>query len=905
MYIYGGVDKVEGQQVTNSFVVYDLESGEYHCLNDVIKILRKKKVTKSHSATTSLTKRSNKHEKLIRNDYEVFENAKLPKLFQHTMVALSKSVLYIYGGQLEKGTPSNALYQFNIESMEWVKVKCTARHSTEPNLPALFGHTANVVDGTKIYVFGGTDGSKYYNDLVVIDTETNTWVREKTNGPRPQPRYGHSCVLYNNSLYVFGGGNDQSLFNDLYSLDLDTLTWKNIKIEGTTDSAKRVHHTANVIANKMIVFGGLVGTHSQSKDLMVLDLEHFRWDIEHPHVDRNSSSPPSLCGHTTQLAGTKLWIVGGKYNNDQDNTEISTNVYTLETGIRGIEPIDCGRSTLTTDLSSLIDNEEFSDTILEYNGQFYHAHKPIIFVRAPLLYRECIKGVANDIVNVGDAADALMKKKKAKTDEFMSLKQKDEKVKSIGFHGFLEYLYTDRVGFLDGEEVPDVDIKSCIFELVFLAVAFSINRLFALCSKHLDATITSSIPAPTLYSDMKKLFETTEKSVLLEKQEHDTDLSSPMHSPGSKIHFDFSHYSASHNEPESEDDDDSYSINSPMSVSTQDGGNIFSTILSNTTLQQADHSICDVLFEVGTEKERIACHRCILMSRSKFFRRMLASKAKDQLTFGLQKVDLYELSGIRPEVFKLVLHYLYTGNVSVNFDISVELLIAAEIYQIERLSLICQSVIEKKIHPGNVSTILGIADSYDVKHLRETCTYFIVHNMSKVRKTMNYKKELSSDLKHELKELRKQFRQQEGSNFYEQSEYALPFSSYYHSQFASSSFSNKQRKKSNLKQKQASSKNKIPSTPNSAPPATKLQSSGTSRKKIRKKSSSSLVDMADDFREEVSYLTESPAVLLGVSPPTTYVPNTSEYSTTLIISESPIGISKRRKPKKKNVLSYH
>lgn len=906
MYIYGGIDKADGHHVTNSFVVYNLESGEYHCLNDVIKILRKKKVQSKPvpSGIRSITK----SEKVFRNDYEVYPNAKLPKLSQHTMTPISKCTLYIYGGQLEKGTASNTLYQFNIESMEWLKVRCTARHSLESNLPSLFGHTANVVDGTKIYIFGGTDGTNYYNDLFVIDTETNSWVREKTQGPKPAPRYGHSCVLYNNSLFVFGGGSDQSLFNDLYSLDLDTLTWKTIKIEGTTDSAKRVHHSANVIANKMIVSGGLINSHSHSNDLMVLDLEHFRWDVERPFVDRNSLSPPSLVGHSTQLSGTKLWIVGGRFSEHDANTEISNNVYTLETGIRGIEPIDCGRSTLTNDLNSLIDNEDYSDTILEYNGQFYHAHKPIIYARSPLLYRECVRSISNDIVNVGDAADALMKKKKHKTDEYQSLKQKDEKVKSVGFHAFLEYIYTDRVGFLEGEDVSEVDIKCCIYELIYLSVAFSLDRLFGLCSKHLDSTTFSSIPAPALYSDMKRLYESTEKSSLLEKNE----ATSPIDSTPTKALFDFSQYtSASQSENESSDDDDSYSITSPMSVSTQDGGGSpFSTILSSMTTQTSDFSNCDLIFSVGTEKEKMACHRCILMSRSKFFRRMLASSAQQQLIVGSLKIDEYELSGIRPEVFKHVLQYIYTGNVSVNFDISVELLVAAEVYQIERLSLICQSVIEKKIHPGNAATILGIADSYDVKHLRDTCTYFIVHNMSKVRKTNNYKKELSSDLKQELKDLRKYFRQQEGSEFYEQSEYSLPFSSYYHNQFASSSYSNKQKKKLKNKQKQSASK-KTPSTPASAPPV----ATAIARKKIRKPNS--MVGM-DDFHEEVSYLTEPASVLLGVSPPSPFMlanisnsssPTSAEHhqSQTFPINPAVATLGKiykkRKNQKKKNVLS--
>jgi len=139
MYIYGGVVKSEGQQFTNSFVVYNLESGEYHSLNDNIKVMRRKKTLSTSKSTSSIRSSSYKPEKLLAQDLEVFANAKLPKLAQHTMTSISKHILYIYGGQTEKGAASNSLYRFNIESMEWVKVRCSSCHTLESSLPALYG----------------------------------------------------------------------------------------------------------------------------------------------------------------------------------------------------------------------------------------------------------------------------------------------------------------------------------------------------------------------------------------------------------------------------------------------------------------------------------------------------------------------------------------------------------------------------------------------------------------------------------------------------------------------------------------------------------------------------------------------------------------------------------------------
>ncbi|KAL9645396.1 hypothetical protein ABK040_002595 [Willaertia magna] len=873
IFIYGGVVKGEGDPVTNSFVVYDLESGEHHALNDEIKILRKKKRNNLDSNKQKSNKEILASYNTSNSKYEVYEHAKLPALAQHTMNSVSKHTIYVYGGRNNHNEVSNVLYQFNIESLEWVRVKCESNFSKDPSLPHLYGHSAVTIDGTKLYVFGGTDGVNYFSDLIIIDTENNSWIREKTQGNKPAPRAGHSCVLYNNALYVFGGGNDQHLFNDLYRLDLDTFTWKLVRTEGSVESVKRINHSANVIANKMIVYGGIVNVNAHAHELMVLDLEHFRWDVESPHYEESCQIPPSLLGHSAQIFGSKIWILGGKCESD-NCYEISSNIYTLETGIRGIDPIDFGRSTLTTDMQALIDCEEYADVILDYNGQFYHAHKSVLLVRCPIIHNECVKQSAtnNDVININDSVDYILKKKKWKTEEVQNLKQKDEKVKHIGFYGFLEYVYTDRVGFLEGEEVGEgkIDLKLCVSELAFLAIIFALDRLFALCTKQMDASSYNSIPAPTLYSDMRKLYELTEKNNERYKHLHEQNNGhelelSPIPSTNKNS---FQAPQISFNNGHESDDDDNYSVDSPMSVSTTTQGNVFSVALSNITTfaQNPDHSYCDVVFIVGVEREYVSAHSCILMSRSKFFHRMLGSKPQHQQVVNGIKVSEYELTGIRPEAFKLVLQFLYTGNVSVNFDISVELLIAAEVYQLERLSLICQSVIERKIHPRNVCRILNIADSYDIKHLRDTCTYFIVHHMSQVRKTYPYKKELSSELKHELKELRRYFRQQEGSNFYEQSEYALPFSSFYHDQYAS--YSNKQKKKQKNKQKK-----KGTNTPSSAPVP-------HSRKKTKLRKQTSMLELATDPHEEVSYLSEPPAILLGVSPPSPFITlEVAEYQT--------------------------
>jgi len=101
--------------------------------------------------------------------------------------------------------------------------------------PPCCGHTATLVD-SKIIIFGGGQGTVYYDSTYIFDTIRRSWFcptfphsqsTSQNITPQPQqsplhpaPRRGHTSVLYNGKIYVFGGGNDLTAFNDLWTLDV-------------------------------------------------------------------------------------------------------------------------------------------------------------------------------------------------------------------------------------------------------------------------------------------------------------------------------------------------------------------------------------------------------------------------------------------------------------------------------------------------------------------------------------------------------------------------------------------------------------------------------------------------------------------------------------------------------------
>jgi N-acetylneuraminic acid mutarotase len=72
--------------------------------------------------------------------------------------------------------------------------------------------------GSRLYVFGGYDGSKRYGDLIKCSIQKNfKWKLVIGNGTSlPLNRFGHSAVVIDHQMIIFGGWNGHDTMDDLY-----------------------------------------------------------------------------------------------------------------------------------------------------------------------------------------------------------------------------------------------------------------------------------------------------------------------------------------------------------------------------------------------------------------------------------------------------------------------------------------------------------------------------------------------------------------------------------------------------------------------------------------------------------------------------------------------------------------
>jgi speckle-type POZ protein len=111
--------------------------------------------------------------------------------------------------------------------------------------------------------------------------------------------------------------------------------------------------------------------------------------------------------------------------------------------------------------------------------------------------------------------------------------------------------------------------------------------------------------------------------------------------------------------------------------------------------------------------------------------------------------QLVTIEDMQPAVFDALLHFIYTDSLLDNDDhggdVHIEmirhLVVAADRYAVDRLKLICQSILCQKIDVETVATTLALAYQHNCPRLTDACLEFITSSnaMDAVAATQGYK----------------------------------------------------------------------------------------------------------------------------------------------------------------------
>jgi len=149
----------------------------------------------------------------------------------------------------------------------------------------------------------------------------------------------------------------------------------------------------------------------------------------------------------------------------------------------------------------------------------------------------------------------------------------------------------------------------------------------------------------------------------------------------------------------------------------------------------------DVTFSVSGVD--LTAHKMVLAARSPVFRAELYGPMKEGGTEPIVVEDIH------PDVFRGLLHFIYNDSLPPFDDLMEDdygemirhLLVAADRYAMDRLKLMCQSILCEGLHVQTVATTLALADQHHCDMLKDACIEFIIcsNAMDAVAATPGYK----------------------------------------------------------------------------------------------------------------------------------------------------------------------
>ncbi|XP_067945622.1 rab9 effector protein with kelch motifs-like [Watersipora subatra] len=158
-----------------------------------------------------------------------------PPRTHHTNAFIEDSVYIFSGGKVgSEPVQDRQVYCYNSSTNLWRSLDISGS-SPSPR----HGHTLTAIS-KKVYCFGGMAGSKFYNDLHILDLEKDTWITPKVKKRGlPEPRAAHAAVADGMNMFIFGGMNKEgSALCDLWKLDTVNMLWSQCQTEGPPPASR-------------------------------------------------------------------------------------------------------------------------------------------------------------------------------------------------------------------------------------------------------------------------------------------------------------------------------------------------------------------------------------------------------------------------------------------------------------------------------------------------------------------------------------------------------------------------------------------------------------------------------------------------------------------------------------------
>lgn len=295
---------------------------------------------------------------------------------KHSAVLYNHSI-FIFGGVTTKYShrwgrrtnyPSmiatNNFWAFDLRMNKWYSVSASGEIPS-----ARFGHSA-IVWKKNMVLFGGYSTMEL-DDCYIFSFDTYKWsLLSDTRGKKPSPRSYHSGVSYRNQMLIYGGvGGDSTV----YSLDLIKHKWTSLSSDGPSKNK----HCAVVFNDDMYVFGDSDLRYHTHQGLYSFHIPSKQWTRI---ISENE--PSSRCFMCASVYRNKMLVFGGFMGSGSRENSLYEYDFSLKTWkyLKVSGDVPCPRSNAVC--------VTFKDSFIVYGGESHlDGLREVYEIR---LWNECI-----------------------------------------------------------------------------------------------------------------------------------------------------------------------------------------------------------------------------------------------------------------------------------------------------------------------------------------------------------------------------------------------------------------------------------------------------------------------------------------------------------------------------------
>ena len=179
-----------------------------------------------------------------------------------------------------------------------------------------------------------------------------------------------------------------------------------------------------------------------------------------------------------------------------------------------------------------------------------------------------------------------------------------------------------------------------------------------------------------------------------------------------------------------------YLFSGDSSVSSTDGKFMYRDLSLGVTCLEGFHSLSkqDALTDVTliTQGEEFRCHRALLAANSTYFHAMLCGQFVET---SKDKIELSEISGAS---MRVILQYLYTGEVEITADTVQPLFNAAHMLQLGNLETACVTYMQHNMTDNNCVGVYFFSKTFNKPDLKVAATERICGKFGKITKAAEF-----------------------------------------------------------------------------------------------------------------------------------------------------------------------